>query len=595
MKRVRFLLIIIVLAMIQLPAICKPKKLMYGDNIQYYGEVDKNKQPLGRGQLQLIGYAQYAIDITRGDFEGNKITNAEVFIGQSIWPNDPTVLNKRAATFTGTMEFDIKEVNGRTYLVYKLIDGILTIEKCYDSYNGYWTRAFSITCKPQDNCVFERYASPTDSRDLDLKYHGYFHKDNGDIVYTYRFYLDERYGGIKYKTDEKMSKAKEERLRVEEERKLATPGGLAEKIISMIDDNSQPFSEIASLADKLLAMEKTDERKQAVKRVIKECQLMGTGYNPDNDLYLSMSHEGTERGRQEMALAAKLQKEIIEDGDMQELIDYAYRCRKDGDITTAKKYFQKGADKGNAMAMRGLAFCYNDENNIEKAEEWYTKLLETDASEQFCVDAMEFYRKINRSDKILQILELCAEKSHNRDAMLRLGDIYRNGKDWEFKKSGIKVAKNLATAMKWYKMAREAGSKAALFFMADCYWTGGTGVTQNRVQAAKLYQQLMNEAEILHLNISQAEPDEKSKANYRMGYCLETGTGVVKNIPFAWDLYCKSNEAEAYYRRGVMLEKHWVYERLRPDLRIQQVRQLYQTAANMGHKQAQQALNRTYR
>ena len=57
MKQVRFLLIFIVMAMIQLPAICKPKKLMYGDNIQYYGEVDKNKQPLGRGQLQLIGYS----------------------------------------------------------------------------------------------------------------------------------------------------------------------------------------------------------------------------------------------------------------------------------------------------------------------------------------------------------------------------------------------------------------------------------------------------------------------------------------------------------------------------------------------------------
>ena len=49
MKQVKFLLIVIVMAMIQLPAICKPKKLMYGDNIQYYGEVDKNKQPLGRG------------------------------------------------------------------------------------------------------------------------------------------------------------------------------------------------------------------------------------------------------------------------------------------------------------------------------------------------------------------------------------------------------------------------------------------------------------------------------------------------------------------------------------------------------------------
>ena len=64
--------------------------------------------------------------------------------------------------------------------------------------------------------------------------------------------------------------------------------------------------------------------------------MMGTGYDSEKDLYLSMSHEGTERGRQEMALAAKLQEHMIEGGDMQELIDYAYRCRKNGDVATAK-------------------------------------------------------------------------------------------------------------------------------------------------------------------------------------------------------------------------------------------------------------------
>lgn len=376
---------------------------------------------------------------------------------------------------------------------------------------------------------------------------------------------------------------------------LKNPSLVGQKIIDIIGNNNIPFSEAEALADKLLAMEKTDVQRQIVKKVIKECQLMGTGYDSDKDLYLSMSHEGTERGRQELALAAKLQQQMIEGGDMNELIDYAYRCRQSGDLATAKKYFQQGADKGNAMAMRGLAFCYEDEKNNAEAEKWYSKLLETDASEKYCVDAMDFFRKTNQPNKILKILETSAEKTNNRDAMLRLGDIYRNGKDWDFKKSGITVTKNLATAMKWYKKARETGSRAALFFMADCYWTGGTGVTQNRAQAAKLYKQLMEEAGLLNLNISEAERDEQSKANYRYGYCLETGTGVIKNIPSAWNFYLESNEADAYYRRGVMLEKRWVHERLRPDLRKQQVRQLYQTAANMGHKQAQQALNRMYR
>lgn len=376
---------------------------------------------------------------------------------------------------------------------------------------------------------------------------------------------------------------------------LKNPHSLAQRIISIIDNKNTPFSGAEEYSEKLLAMEESEAKRAAIKSVIKECHTMATGYDSETGYSRAYDHRGTERGKQELALAAKLQEYLIEGGDMDELVDYAYRCRQNRDTATAKKYFQQAANKGNAMAMRGLAFCYEDENNNVEAEKWYTKLLETDASERYCVDAMDFFRKTNQSQKILKILEISAEKTNNRDAMLRLGDIYRNGKDWDFKKSGITVTKNLATAMKWYKKARDAGSKAALFFMADCYWTGGTGVTQNRAQAAKLYQQLMNKVGILHLNISEAEPDEKSKANYRMGYCLETGTGVVKNIPFAWDLYCKSNEAEAYYRRGVMLEKRWVYERLRPDLRKQQVRQLYQTAANMGHKQAQQALNRMYR
>ena len=252
MKQVKFLLIVIVMAMIQLPAICKPKKLMYGDNIQYYGEVDKNKQPLGRGQLQNIGYAGYALDIITGDFEGVKVTNAEVLFGISNWPNDPRDPQKRTAKYTGTMEFDIKEANGRTYLVYKLKDGILEIAKSRDR-RGYSYDELSISCKPQDDYIIERYASPQSSRGIDTKFHGNFHHEKGDVDCIYNFFDEDNLGYFHYSKEEKMSKAKEERLRAEYEKKLKTPSGLAERIISMIDDKNQPFSEVASMADKLLA------------------------------------------------------------------------------------------------------------------------------------------------------------------------------------------------------------------------------------------------------------------------------------------------------------------------------------------------------
>lgn len=589
MKQVRFLLIIIVMAMIQLPAIGKKKKLMLADNIQYYGEV-YDKLPFGMGELQLNEDGGTAYDIISGFFGGGKVTDAKVFFGLSLWPRDPSNPEKRAATYKGTIEYEIKGEKYHTYLVYKLKDGILEIAESRDN-NGNSYNRLSIHCKPQDSCIIERRAFHGETR---TEFRGNFHHEEGDVncIYTL-FQEDSRKGFFHYHKKEKMSKEKEERLRAEEERKLATPEGLAQRIISMIGDKNQPFSEIESLADKLLAMEKTDEQRQAVKSVIEECKLMGTGYDSDKNLVLSMSHKGTERGKQELALVEKLQQQMIDSGDIEELMDFAYRCRRSGDIATAKKYFQQGADKGDAMCMRGLAFCYEDENNVEKAIEWYNKLLETDAKEQFAVDAMDYYKKISRPDLILKALKKAAVKS--KDACLRLGYIYRTGHDWETKETGVKTTKNIATALKWYQKARDFGSKAALFFMADCYWTGGNGVVANKTKAVQLYLQMQKEHEIFDLNIAEADYKEKSMAYYRMGYCYENGIGVTKNINSAWYYYCDSNEPDAYYRRGVMLQRRWVYETLRPDLRMQQCRQLYQMAANMGHAQAKQALNRMYR
>ena len=393
---------------------------------------------------------------------------------------------------------------------------------------------------------------------------------------------------------------KEKKLRQEAADRLAAekikrdPIGAVNDIERVIEDKSKPFSEVEAFAAKLMKIDNSEAKNKAIKKLIKNLQTMGTGYDSDKDLYLSYSHEGTGRGRQEMALAAKLQEYLIEGGDMQETINYAYRCRQSGDTKKAIQYFQQAADKGNAMAIRGLALCYEDENNKEKAFEWYTKLLEIDVSEQVAITAMNFFRKINRSDLILNTLEKLAA-SGNRDGMLRVGDIYRNGHDWSSKETGITVKKNYVTAIKWYKKANEAGSRAALFFMADCYWKGGNGITQNRAQAGKLYQQMLDESGISNVKISQAEKEERSEASYQFGYCLETGAGVVRDINRAWDFYCDSYEADAYYRRAVMLEKQWVKETLWPDARKRECRQLYQKAANKGHAKAKQALNRMYK
>ena len=225
------------------------------------------------------------------------------------------------------------------------------------------------------------------------------------------------------------------------------------------------------------------------------------------------------------------------------------------------------------------------------------KAISANPTPENCNAALEYFVKLDKPDYSLKVLEIYANSEYgkkDKDILLKLGLIYRNGEAgpnvllW-----GIKTATNKATAMKWFQKAREAGSVGALFFMADLYWTGGNGIVKNRVQAAKLYQELVkNHGDV---SIGEASLNDRSIANYRYGYCLENGIGVLKNIPLAHAYYKDSYEADAYYRSGVLVEKRFVEKDLWPSQRRERLDFLYRTAAEKGHQQAKQALNRLYR
>lgn len=610
----------------------KTKKIEYASNIEYKGEVDDNKSPFGIGELfhyskSWNGYLYGTTDYVRGNFNGNKITSGEIYMGKKQ-KYDPT--HQYIAKFVGDFEFSVVNEGNHGRMIYKLKEGFLFITLK----SG---KEFIVSCYPEDACAIERYLSDTDVKQ---ETRGTFHTQEplsaGDVNEA-----ESDLAGILKLSDigEVKSKKKDYNLFMYGE--------------SWNIDSPSGYSLFFSNGNQVLILETPDNPIKIVNRVnhftytkkgISEIEK----YYKDGSVRLHNSKALLFKvdGKQKLALIGNMsikdlyQKLMLaksiqetgmtlfseemtqtyikaENGDPNALysLAMAYREGKEfpKDLKYAQTLFNEARQKGYSGSIpeteialqiqkeagddfgyiKTLAMDYEKKGDNIKAAELYLKLGTTSTSESDAIAAMDFFRKTNQPKQILKILESLSMKG-NRDAGLRVGDIYRTGHDWDFKKSGITVTKNLATAVKWYQKAREAGSKAALFFMADCYWTGGTGIAQNRVQAAKLYKQLVDEAGLVNLSISEAENDEKSAANYRYGYCLENGIGVVKNIKAAWDFYSASNEADAYYRRGVMLEKRWVFETLRPDYRKKQVRELYQWAAGKGSKPAQQALNRVY-
>ncbi len=381
MKQTKLFLVILALFIIHL-SINAQDPIRIAGNVYYVGKMDVNKQPIGKGNLHLVGIGKQSLDIIEGEFEGNKVTNAIVLFG--ISGKKPTYERDRAGKYTGTIEFEIKG----NFLVYKLIKGILEIG--FSDIRGY--NKLSIPCQPEDSCVIKRSAS-FDSGIVHQDFSGYFHQENGDydlkcILYPYR-----DNGVIWYRSTNVLSKAKEKQLKEAAEKELQSPNGIGKKIISSIENQNVPFSEIESQTDKLLTMDYTDELKNTVKKIIKSCRVMATGVNGDN--LLSISDEGTERGQMELELIKKLQKYLADKGDA----NYAKRLNMTPDEVRMEELKDEAFESKDQYKYWLIAhmYEYGSGNNYDKitinldsALVWYQKAAEIDPKNEESVKAIKY-------------------------------------------------------------------------------------------------------------------------------------------------------------------------------------------------------------
>ena len=158
-------------------------------------------------------------------------------------------------------------------------------------------------------------------------------------------------------------------------------------------------------------------------------------------------------------------------------------------------------------------------------------------------------------------------KSRTVESMLRIGRCYETGDG---------VGKDLAEAVKWYRMAAEEGHVQAALELSKCY-TFGFGVRKNRVTSSKWLRRAAEGGHVSAMMLlahryqretvgdvdynpreavkwfRKAAEQGNAEAMYELGECYEKGFGVKKEPDMAYRWFCRavlaSPENEDMYKR----------------------------------------------
>jgi len=151
--------------------------------------------------------------------------------------------------------------------------------------------------------------------------------------------------------------------------------------------------------------------------------------------------------------------------------------------------------------------------------------------------------------------------------MLRIGRCYETGDG---------VGKDVAEAVKWYRMAADEGHVQAAFELSKCY-TFGFGVRKNRVTAGKWLRKAAEQGHVTAMFLlghwllreegsgvgynpreavkwfRLAAEKGNAEAMYELGECYENGIGVKKEPDLAYRWFCRAvlaaPENEYLYKR----------------------------------------------
>jgi TPR repeat protein len=196
--------------------------------------------------------------------------------------------------------------------------------------------------------------------------------------------------------------------------------------------------------------------------------------------------QNAKRYKEALALVTKL----AEQGDVSYMVLLGFYYENGWGTAEAPEkaavWWQKAADKNNAVAQYKLAFLYN---------------LGRGVKEDF-VKALELFKKSAQQGEVY--------------AQVPLGDCYYHGQG---------VEQDYAKAVEWYRKAAEKKSEKAMFKLANCYYDG-KGVKQDDALAFEWF-------------LKAAERDY-ANAQAMVGDCYNEGQGVKQDKAKAIEWYKKA-------------------------------------------------------
>ena len=299
------------------------------------------------------------------------------------------------------------------------------------------------------------------------------------------------------------------------------------------------------------------------------------------------------------------------------------------DRSAAVKLFEKSAEQGYVKAQRKLGMClcggYGIKKNIAEGLKWLSKAeKQGDAIAAFSLGGRYFYGDgVEKNVDLAAMYFRKAAEMGDADAQKALGLCYEDG---------IGVDADIKQALKWYKAAAQQGYEKAIekldsmqgeyasiidsipsaediVKMGDSYLTGENGMPKDENKALACFMEAAEQGdEIAQYKLFLHHLKEKNKleaaklchrlakrafsvGQYWFGRCCDEGYGVEQNVLESVKWFWRAaagGYADAQYKLAKLYNGYGSYLRYNP----LKAKELYQLAANQGHEDAKQALEK---
>ena len=319
---------------------------------------------------------------------------------------------------------------------------------------------------------------------------------------------------------------------------------------------------------------------------------------------------------------------------------YFGRGDKDVDYDKAREYFERALKEGEEEYLYPLGRIYYDEEQYDKAMEYYLQAAANDNEYQSLAedDIGDMYRNGNgvkrNLKKAIEWYKKGAEHD-NANSMCSLGHMYESGEGVEkdsvqaahwtllaakqgdvtamenmgyHYENGIGVEQDYIAAMAWHKCAADAGDSDAMYSIGDLYYFGN-GVEKDYSLAKDWYEKAImagNEAAFMPLGTIYYYGDDYGRAmefylkalsddnphqhiaEARIGDLYREGAGVERDMAKVVEWYKKSAGHGYDFAMLVLGDIYMEGDGIEQD--IEEAKRWYEKAKEAGNEEAEQRL-----